>query len=179
MNFKFQYNVLLLGWDVDFKLSKFCQNCGYENADNYLYCRQCGNKLPETPTGPPPRQAAPPPDMIYCPQCSRQNPRSATVCTNCGYQLAAPDYVPKPDRGFRWYYCFTYPLYFLFDFLMFCCCCCTYDRRRRTTYGACDASSCDLSGCDCTGCDCNGNGCDCGDCDCGDCDLGGCDCDCS
>ncbi|MGC9777740.1 MAG: zinc ribbon domain-containing protein [Candidatus Heimdallarchaeota archaeon] len=157
-------------------MSKICPNCGNENASNYIYCRHCGSQLPATT--PPPQQAVPKPNVIYCPSCSRQNPVDATICANCGYQIKPGE----PMRKFRWYYCFTFPLFIIFEILSFCfgscCCCCSYDSsgRRRRSYSTCDTSGCDLTGCGSNGCDCGD--CDCGDCDCGDCDLGGCDCDC-
>ncbi|MBK5133996.1 zinc-ribbon domain-containing protein [Candidatus Bathyarchaeota archaeon] len=167
-----------------------CPKCGFENEADGSFCESCGTPLGKIPS---PLPQTPPPSSNACPNCGHQNQTHYKHCSKCGYRLIAPAAQPvqpsiaqpeapiKTTGGFRWFFCFTYPLYFLAQFLEFClgsCCCWSCSSSK-----GCDPSGCDCSGCsDCSDCgdcnwgDCGSGGCDCGDCDCSGCDCGGCDC---
>lgn len=43
---------------------KKCDICGYFNADNQMFCQQCGNKLSDSPQNPQYHQQQQPPSLL-------------------------------------------------------------------------------------------------------------------
>ncbi len=97
-------------------MTKKCPVCGYENADDAVYCESCGAKLaapasgqgPSLPQGPalgapqaPQQEGAgqspPPPEgKIKCPVCGFENEPGTEFCKNCGAKLSVAVAPSKP-----------------------------------------------------------------------------------
>ena len=59
-----------------------CSQCSHENADDYLFCENCGERLGKE-----------------CPECGHANGHDFAFCENCGHKFAAePEYVPASEE---------------------------------------------------------------------------------
>ena len=62
-------------------MSNKCQNCGYSNKEDAIFCENCGSKLSE--------QVADE-GINKCQNCGYSNEEGATFCENCGTKLTEP-----------------------------------------------------------------------------------------
>ncbi len=61
-----------------------CLNCGTENSDEAVFCRQCGARMD---------------GKIICPNCSAENVADSNFCIICGQNLSQPTTtVPTPEN---------------------------------------------------------------------------------
>jgi len=59
-----------------------CSHCSHENADDFLFCEDCGERLGKE-----------------CPECGHANSHDFAFCENCGHKFVdEPDYVPASEE---------------------------------------------------------------------------------
>ena len=59
-----------------------CTHCSHENADDYHFCENCGERLGKE-----------------CPECGHANDHDFSFCENCGHKFAdEPEYVPASEK---------------------------------------------------------------------------------
>ena len=58
-----------------------CNNCGTDNLDNALFCKECGFKLGDN------KELCDKEDTVVCVKCNTHNPKGAIFCKECGTKI--------------------------------------------------------------------------------------------
>lgn len=65
----------------EIKNRDFCPKCGAKIPEGYLYCYQCGERLPDRGA----RVGIP--ELVNCPKCGKNMPKGQKFCSECGTEL--------------------------------------------------------------------------------------------